>query len=249
MSRLPPDARVIYLGYAFEGVCAGAPYWITMRDAVGSVVCNDSGLLATLDGTGEVACYHEDGTLPEGTYTVTLTLMDEAPEVLGFAVEVEPHPFPVTPRQGQPHDRSYVLRFSPPRALRLAARLRPLTLFDWYTQVVYAGGALDLLPQTTWRSTWWHEGEMLRQATGMWHGPSRRRDLGQPDGPGRQSFSEVGSLHRHVGDRRRATRCGLPASMHEPQVGSQVSPWTGLRMGRQAPMSWRSSVSPRLSSR
>jgi len=225
VSRLPPDARVIYLGYAFEGVCAGAPYWITMRDAVGSVVCSDSGLLATLDGTGEVACYHDDGRpFPEGAYTVTLTLMDEVPEVLGFAVEVEPThvPPPPTPT-ATPRPVVCTPLFTAAGLAVGGEAFRPLTLFDWYTQVVYAGSACEhLLPHTTWRSTWWHEGEMIRQATGKWHGPSEGvvwdSLTGQVDSPFLRSGAYTVTLEID-GEQLDA---GFSIFAYEPQVGSQA---------------------------
>jgi hypothetical protein len=49
----------------------------------------------------------------------------------------------------------------------------PLTLFDWYTQVVYAGSTCrHLAPGTPWHSAWWHEGELVREADGTWQGAS-----------------------------------------------------------------------------
>ena len=59
-------------------------------------------------------------------------------------------------------------RFS---AMRGDEPFLPLVLFDWYTQVVYAGARCrNLRDAAIWRTAWYHEGELVREGQGQWQG-------------------------------------------------------------------------------
>ncbi len=190
VSRLDPNTELFYVGYAYEGGCLGAPYWVTVRDRAGATVCNTSGVLDTLGGTGAMACYLGDERLFEvGSYEAEMTLMGEVTRVLDFAIQLDPAAAtPAPTRTPTPEIVSCEPLFTAAGVTSEGEPFLPLTLFDWYTQVVYAGSTCrNLVPGTVWRSAWWHEGALIREASGAWQGASEGvvwdSLTGQPDNP------------------------------------------------------------------
>ncbi len=173
-SHLASNTELFYVGYAYEGGCLGAPYWVAVRDPAGATVCNTSGILDALTGTGEMACYLGDGRpFEEGGYEAEMTLMGEVTRVLEFPIQPEPAAATPAPTP-TPESVSCEPLFTAAGVTSEGDPFLPLTLFDWYTQVVYAGSPCrNLLPGTPWRSAWWHEGTLIRETSGTWQGESR----------------------------------------------------------------------------
>lgn len=167
--RAGPDLQVLYVNYAFEGGCAGAPYWIVVRDAQGETVCTENAMLETTAGAGTMACYHDDGEpFAAGTYEVEMTLMGEATAAAAFELTTAdatatPPPTPT------PAPLSCEPLFTASGLTPDGLPYRSLKAFDWYIQGVYIGTVCqNLTPETTWRSAWYLRGRLVREANGTW---------------------------------------------------------------------------------
>jgi hypothetical protein len=190
LAVLPAGVQVFYVGYSFEGGCVGAPYWISVRDPSGATVCNRNGILDTIAGTGQMACYREEAeAFAVGAYEVEMTLMGEVIKLLDFSVEPDP-PKPTIVPSPSPTPPGVICDtlFTAAGITSEGESFLPLTLFDWYTQVVYAGTrCLNLLPETQWHSRWYHQGELIRESDGTWNGLPEGvvwdSLTGQPDAP------------------------------------------------------------------
>jgi len=173
LSRLPSDVRGFYVGYEFQGGCLGGPYWATVWDAAGEILCNESGVLAGTEERGAFACYRADGGyLAAGDYRVEMTLMEATAEVVNFVVEAEPVVHTPTPVPTSVIQPVVCDAFFAAAGLTSATEpFLPLVLFDWYTQVVYAGARCrNLQVGAGWQMTWYHEGELVREGQGEWQG-------------------------------------------------------------------------------
>jgi hypothetical protein len=165
------DTRHLYVTYAYAGGCQGAPYWLTVKNEENIPVCRHDGVLAAITGTGSLPCYREDGAAFEaGTYRAEFAMLETVTRTVTFAIEAEPEaPAPTPSPTPQP------VRCGPLfTAAGLTAQgepFRELELFDWYTQVIYAGSQCDRLPAATpWRSAWYRQGELVREASGVYTG-------------------------------------------------------------------------------
>jgi hypothetical protein len=174
--RLSEGIRHFYVRYAYEGGCIGSPYWITVSDQSETTVCRQSGTLSKIDGHGAAACYQASGAIfDEGSYQATMVLMGETERSVPFDIgpdaptatpEPTSTPAPAAPTCGEPF---------------AAAGLNPdgepfltASLFDWYTQVVYVGADCEnLQPNTRWKSVWYRQGAITREAEGQWSGPEQ----------------------------------------------------------------------------
>ena len=177
-SQLMPGIRHIYVQLTYDNACPGAPYWLTVtqKDAV---VCKQNGGLDAQRGMVAIPCYQNDGqAFGEGTYDVTVTLMDDIRSTQTFAV-TSPSPTPTPTSTPSPSPTPTPTPLTPVCApLFTAAGLTPegepflsSSLFDWYTQVVYVGTECDhLVAGTTWQSTWYRDGEQVRTQEGRWAG-------------------------------------------------------------------------------
>ena len=173
LSRLPSDLRGFYIGYEFQGGCLGGPYWATVWDEAGEILCNESGVLAGTEGRGAFACYRADGGyLAAGDYRLEMTLMEAAAEVVDFVVEAAPVvPTPTPAPTPVIHPVACDAFFAAAGLTSAGEPFLPLVLFDWYTQVVYAGARCrNLQVGAGWRTTWFHEGELVRERQGKWQG-------------------------------------------------------------------------------
>ena len=171
--RLPSDLRGFYVRYEFQGGCLGGPYWSTVWDEKGEILCNESGVLAGTEERGAFACYRADGGyLAAGDYRVEMTLMEAAAEVVDFVVEAVPVVPTPTPVPTPVVQRIVCDAFFAAAGLTSTAEpFLPLVLFDWYTQAVYAGARCQNLQLGTgWQTAWYHEGELVREGQGQWQG-------------------------------------------------------------------------------
>jgi len=171
--RLPSDLRGFYIGYEFQGGCLGGPYWATVWDETGEIICNESGVLAGTEERGTFACYRTDGGyLAAGDYRLEMTLMEAAAEVADFVVEAAPV-VPTPTIEPTPVIQPVVCDafFAAAGLTSAGDPFLPLVLFDWYTQVVYAGARCrNLQVGAGWRTAWYHEGELVREGQGQWQG-------------------------------------------------------------------------------
>jgi hypothetical protein len=174
--RLNPEIRHFYVQLAYDGACPGAPYWLTVTHN-GEVACKQSGGLPQQAGTTSIPCYRDGGrAFAEGVYDVTVTLMDDVQSTEAFEIAA-PAPTATPQPTGTPSPGPAVCGplFTAAGVTPEGEPFLPLTLFDWYTQAVYAGAECDLLtPGTPWESTWYRNGEPTRTHSGLW--------MGEPEG-------------------------------------------------------------------
>lgn len=166
-----PDTRHLYVTYGYEGGCPGAPYWLIVKDAANTPVCRHDGVLEAIAGSGSAPCYRDDGEPFEpGAYRVEFSMSETVTQTGTFTVEappVLPSPTPTPTRQP--------VRCGPLfTAAGLTSAGEPFLtqdLFDWYTQVIYVGSRCDNVPPATpWRSAWYRQRELVREAEGVYNG-------------------------------------------------------------------------------
>lgn len=191
LAQLDEEVDLFYITYAFEGGCVGSPYWIVVRDEQGGTVCSRDDTLEKTSGSDTLVCHLEgEAPLESGTYEVEMTFMSVSKTA---SIDIEPPPpTPAPTHTPTPRPTPGPVTCDP---LFTAAGLSPdgepsviLTIFDWYTQAVYAGSACrNLTPGTRWRSTWQREGEPIRETNGVWEGPTEGivwdSLTGKPDNP------------------------------------------------------------------
>ncbi len=164
--------HVLFVRYAFEAACPGAPLWITVNRS-GEEFCRHNVTLERTEGNGAVSCYRpEGGPLEAGPYTAELTLMGE--EAAQLTVRLGPEPRPEVPR--------YPVRCQAPfAALGLSPAGDPLQedeAFEWYTQVMYVGVRCRNLPEgLTWEARWLHNGTEVRTHRSVWEGEAQGSGL------------------------------------------------------------------------
>ena len=165
LAELP---HVVYLRYVYQGVCPGAPLWITVRHD-GETICNQNQTLQAQSGEDAAACYRDDGAPFEaGAYEATLTLIGSEEEQFTFDLGMEPEPTktpePVYEPDCEPPFAAVGL--TPDGEPHL-----PKERFEWYTQSVYAGTQCrDLPPRFLWVIRWYRNGEEVRVHRGRWTG-------------------------------------------------------------------------------
>ncbi len=175
-SRFAPDIRLLFVNFAFDGGCPGAPYWITVRDMAGRALCSHSGVLSTPQGAESVACHLGEGEpFAEGSYRAEVTLMNEVTAETEFIIEAEPlAPTPLPTPTATPAAIICEPLFAAAGMAPTGEPFRPLTLFDWYTQAVYVGASCEnLRSPTTWESAWYRAGVLVRQERGVWSGAAK----------------------------------------------------------------------------
>lgn len=170
---LPVGPRVVYVTYQYADACIGTPYWVTVWDVAGEKLCSETGTLTDLQGSGAVACFTDgDGLLPPGAYRVEMTLTDAVRADARFTIEApvavaSPTPAPTPTPQPVSCEAPFV-------AAGITSAGEPFLspeLFDWYTEVVYAGARCqNLTPETAWQSQWYLDGVVVRDAAGTWVG-------------------------------------------------------------------------------
>ncbi len=175
-TQLAPEIRHFYVQITYTDACPGAPYWLTVTHN-GEIACKQNGGLSAQAGTASMPCYQSDGrTFAAGRYEATVTLMDNVQRTHTFDV-ASPAPTPTptpapttTPTPGPPVCQPL---FTATGLTPEGEPFLPLTLFDWYTQVIYVGTKCDLLaPGTEWESVWYRNGEPTRTKRGIWRGES-----------------------------------------------------------------------------
>lgn len=171
---LAPETRHFYVQLTYADACPGAPYWLTVTHN-DEVVCTRNGGLDAQAGTAAVPCYRSGGVaFAPGPYEATVTLMDDVHRTAAFDVAPPaPTPRPTPKPTATPDPGSPVCGplFTAAGLTPAGEPYLPLTLFDWYTQAIYAGTACDALtPGTAWESAWYRNGEPVRTERGTWTG-------------------------------------------------------------------------------
>lgn len=176
VDMVPASSSVLFINTGYENGCLGTPYWLTVQDRAGQAICARHDTLTARTGSDAFPCYQAGGKpLAPGTYTATFTLADDIARQTTFAVVAPPTPTPqptaaptATPRPPRCSDPFVAAGLTP-----TGEPFLPLTLFDWYTQVVYAGvHCRGLTPGQPWQAMWYHQGEVVRTAQGTWQGPT-----------------------------------------------------------------------------
>lgn len=165
LAELP---HVIYLRYVYEGVCPGAPLWITVRHE-GETICNRNTTVQAQSGEDATACYRDDGAPFEaGTYEATLTLIgsEEARSTFDLGAEPEPTKTPEPIYEPVCEPPFAAVGLTPDEKPHL-----PKERFEWYTQSVYVGAQCrGLPPRFFWVIRWYRDGEEVRVHRGRWTG-------------------------------------------------------------------------------
>lgn len=176
VDTIPATCPTLFVNYGYADGCIGTPYWLTVQDDAGRAICAWHDTLTAMEGGDALPCYQAEGTpLAPGTYTATLTLADDITHQVAFAVAPPPTPMPqptatpsATPRPPRCTDPFVAAGLTP-----TGEPFLPLTLFDWYTQVVYVGvRCRGLAPGQPWQAMWYHQGDPVRTAQGTWQGPA-----------------------------------------------------------------------------
>ena len=168
LSTLEVRPHVVYLRYVYEGVCPGAPLWLTVKRA-GETVCNRTLTLESQSGERAVACYRADGApLEAGVYEATASLGGANADLtfqLGAAPEPTPTPTAVV------YDPICKAPFAAVGLTPAGGPYRPQERFEWYTQSVYVGaGCQDLPSGLFWEIRWYRDGEEVRAYRARWSG-------------------------------------------------------------------------------
>jgi len=178
LSRLEPGTQHLYLRYTYQGACAGAPVWVTVKHKE-QLVCAVNATLDEASGTRSVSCYRQDGApFENGDYHAELSLMGEAFAELAFEISetpVTPTSPPTATPPPLPTPTPLPTRCEP---LFAAAGLTadgapflPKNTFEWYSQAIYVGSHCEhLAPRTQWTAQWYRNGELGRASQGTWEG-------------------------------------------------------------------------------
>ncbi|HQE91427.1 MAG TPA: hypothetical protein PLH19_01245 [Anaerolineae bacterium] len=178
VEQLDAGVRHFYLRYTYANACLGTPYWVAVRHH-GELICTHDATLPQTSGVEAIPCYRKDGAvLEDGVYEAELTMLGHVYHRDTFAVGAAPTPLPPTPT-------STVAPTATPTPLPLvctplfaAAGLTPegepylpKDSFEWYSQALYVGTRCEnLSSNTSWKSAWYRNGQLVREASGAWAG-------------------------------------------------------------------------------
>jgi hypothetical protein len=187
---LQPEDDLFYVNYGFQAGCQGAPYWVSVLDPYGSLLCSINGVLQSAEDRDALPCYRGEGqTLGEGDYLAAVTLMGVVTRTLTFSVEAPlPTPTSIPAETPVPPPVSCGRPFTAAGLTSEGEPFLPLSLFDWYTQAVYVGSAcVNLRPGVPWTTVWYRDGDPIREARGLWDGATSGvvwdSLTGSPDNP------------------------------------------------------------------
>jgi len=178
LSRLEPGTQHLYLRYAYQGACEGAPVWVTVKYKE-QPVCAANVTLDEASGTRSVSCYRQNGApFENGAYHAELSLMGEAIAELAFEIgeapvtpTAAPAATPTLPPTPTPLPTRCEPLFAAAGVTTDGAPFLPKDTFEWYSQAIYVGSHCEhLAPHTQWAAQWYRNGELKRTSQGTWEG-------------------------------------------------------------------------------